>query len=115
MVDEHSPEQVAEAFLKAPKILAALVRVGVPLPSFTLFADASGSLNLGPAKGLSQPQLAFAIEQVKSNRIGMCMPCLKAMKPSLRLPSGLDSEVELPDHSEHDVTIDFCCGLTNGE
>lgn len=113
MADEHhSEEQIAEAFNKAPKILAALVRVGVPLPSVTLFADASGSLNLGKAKDLTYAQMKFATEQVHSNRIGMCMPCLKAMVPLDRSSGDTPpDDVELPDHSEHDVTIDFCCGL----
>lgn len=79
----HTPEQVDKAFAYAPKILRRLKEVGVTLPSFTLYDDASGTLNLG--NKITPQQYELAIVLVHSKRLSML--------------------------SDDKIAIDFCCGL----
>lgn len=88
-----------KAFLKAPTILRELKQAGVRLPRFELFEDASGRLILGKASQITDEQLNLAADLVHSLRISWCMECMTD-----------------PEHAgaDHDVAIQFCCGLVDG-
>lgn len=78
----HTPEQVEKAFAYAPTILRKLKDAGVPLPSFTLYEDASGRLNLGT--NITNKQYDLAVNLIRSRRESMF---------------------------SDEIAIDFCCSL----
>ena len=64
----HTEEEVDLAFRCVPEILRQLREAGVELPSVRLFYDASGSLNLGNAKLVTEEQAKMAEELIRSRR-----------------------------------------------
>lgn len=101
MDSHHTKEQIQEAFAKAPGILKELEELGAALPRFTLFVDGSGSLNLGDAARVTSKIYKRATELVKSVRTKQCLVCLD---------NALDDK---KTQHEHQIAIEFCCGLVD--
>ena len=80
-VGHHSKAEVRAAFLKAPEILAALKAMGLSLPRFVLFEDASGQLVLGKEGEVTSEQYRKACELVGSDRLRTCYICLTENPP----------------------------------
>jgi len=95
-VHSHKIDKVREAFFIAPLILADLEKLGITYPSFTLYKDGSGSLNLGVETAVTEKQFRKAVELIHSNRLRPCHKCL--------LSKSKDDHV-------HEIKIDFCGGL----
>lgn len=93
----HGNNQVDAAFAVAPQILRELVDSGLENPSFHLFPDGSGSLDLGIEKSVSREQVEKAIKLIHSNRFRHCYKCLLGKQDKNSHP--------------HSVIIDFCDGL----
>jgi hypothetical protein len=92
----HQPESVNAAFSIVPKILAELESIGIAYPSFTLYKDGSGSLNLGAEDTVTEERYNKAVDLIHSNRIRPCYKCF--------LGNSKEEHV-------HEVVIDFCGGL----
>lgn len=97
MAHSHEEDQVDAAFAVAPKILRDLIKAGLESPNFTLYADGSGSLNLGLESSVSREQVEKAVELIHSNRFRHCYKCLLGKQD--------------PNSHTHEIIIDFCGGL----